>query len=134
MLGALFFAQTGQGHPLQSVTALRVYALVFYAVYFVWFWAARGQTLAMQTWRIAVVRADGATLGQARALLRFIACCIGWFGVPLAIAALAGAGARATLGGVALWIPLWALASRLEPSHQFWHDRASGTRLVDLRA
>ncbi len=35
-LGAFFLAQTGQRHPLQSDTALRVYALVLYGVYFVW--------------------------------------------------------------------------------------------------
>ena len=46
VLGALFFAQTGQRHPLQSDVALRGFALLFYGVYFIWFWAARGQTNA----------------------------------------------------------------------------------------
>ena len=39
VLGAVFLAQTGQRHPLQSDTALRVYALVLYGVYFVWLWS-----------------------------------------------------------------------------------------------
>ena len=28
------------------------------------------------------------------------------------------------------WIVLWALASRLHPQGQFWHDALAGTRLV----
>ena len=38
-----------------------------YGIYFVGCWSVRGQTLAMQTWRIRVVTAGGARLGQARA-------------------------------------------------------------------
>ena len=60
-LGALFVALTGHQHPLQSDTALRLITLLIYAVYFSWFWSARGQTLPMQTWHIRVVTAKGET-------------------------------------------------------------------------
>ena len=40
--------------------SLRAFALVVYGIYFVGCWSVRGQTLAMQTWRIRVVTADGA--------------------------------------------------------------------------
>ena len=79
----MFTAVTGHQHWLQSDTALRVYALVLYGVYFVWLWSTRGQTLAMQTWRIRVVTAAGGPLTQARALGRYLACCCAWFGPAL---------------------------------------------------
>ncbi len=133
-LGALFFAQTGQRHPLQSDVALRGFALLFYGVYFTWFWAARGQTLAMQTWRIRLVDADGNRVSQARALLRYVACCVAWF-LPAAL--LAGAfqlTPMASLVTSAGGVAVYALLAFTEPQRQFWHDRLCGTRLVDVRA
>ena len=68
VLGALFFAQTGQRHPLQSETALRaVRAGRSTASISSGCWSVRGQTLAMQTWRIRVVAADGAPPDARRA-------------------------------------------------------------------
>ncbi|MGP1685095.1 MAG: RDD family protein, partial [Giesbergeria sp.] len=29
------------------------------------------------------------------------------------------------------WVVFWALASRLHPQHQFWHDALAGTRLIN---
>ena len=129
-LGALFFAQTGQRHPLQGDTALRIYAFVLYGAYFVWFWSKRGQTLAMQTWRIRVVTVDGAPLSQARALARYLACCVAWFAPPLALAAALGWRPAASLAAVAAWFVAYALLALAEPQRQFWHDRLCGTRLV----
>lgn len=79
------------------------------AVYFVWFWRQRGQTLAMKTWRIRLEPADRdrrITVGQA--LLRYS---LAW---PCVLTGI----------GIA-----WAL---LDPDRQFLHDRLSGTRLVRL--
>ena len=134
VLGAIFFAQTGQRHPLQSDTALRIYALALYAVYFVWLWSTRGQTLAMQTWRIRVVTAAGGPLSQGRALARFAACCVAWFG-PAALLSwwLAWPPAR-SLVAATLGVVGYALLTLLEPERQFWHDRVCGTRLVDAPA
>ena len=134
VLGAVFVAQTGQRHPLQSDTALRVYALVLYGVYFVWLWSRRGQTLAMQTWRIRLTRVDGAPVSQGRALARYVVCCCAWFGpATLAASALHWSPAR-SIGAVAVGIVGWALLALLEPERQFWHDRLCGTRLVKADA
>jgi len=131
VLGTVFLAQTGQRHPLQSDTALRLYAFVLYGVYFVWLWSRRGQTLAMQTWRIRLVTAAGASLSQARALARYLACCAAWFGpATLTSSALHWPPGR-SLGAVAAGIAGWALLALLEPERQFWHDRLCGTRLVN---
>lgn len=133
VIGAWFVAQTGQSHPLQGEAALQVFALLFYGVYFVWFWSTRGQTLAMQTWRIRLLRADGARVSQSRALARYAACCISWF-VPAAIASAAlHLAPTRSLAAYATGIAVYALLTLAEPGRQFWHDRLCGTRLVDVR-
>jgi uncharacterized RDD family membrane protein YckC len=76
--------------------------------YFFWFWRKSGQTLAMQTWKIRLVGADGASkVTAAQAILRYL---LAW---PSLL--LFGAGI------------LWALIDR---ERQFLHDRLAGTRLV----
>lgn len=133
VVGAWFVAQTGKHGALQNDTTLRAFALLLFAVYFVWFWSARGQTLAMQTWRIRVVREGGAPLGQARALLRFIACCLGWFGPATIAVAVLRPPPWPSIGLYGVGVVCWALLALAEPTRQFWHDRLCGTRLVDVR-
>ena len=130
VVGALFVARTGQQHVLQGESALRIFALVVYGIYFVGFWSKRGQTLAMQTWRIEVVTAAGARLSQGRALARYIACCIAWLGVPTAVAAAFAWPPRTTLAAVAAWLAIYPLLAIFAPGRQFWHDRLCRTRLV----
>lgn len=131
-LGALFTALTGHQHSLYSEAALRVFTFLLYAVYFVGFWSARGQTLPMQTWRIRVVAADGSRLTRARALLRFAAACA-WFAPAATLAALNGWTPWQSLAAVGVGIVAYALLALLHPEHQFWHDAACRTRLVDCR-
>ncbi len=131
-IGALFVALTGHQHPLQSDTALRVITMLIYAVYFSWFWSARGQTLPMQTWHIRVVTVDGKPLSQARALARFVASCA-WFAPAAAIAALNDWTRWQGLAAVAVGVVGYALLALLHPQRQFWHDALCGTRLVDAR-
>lgn len=82
------------------------HAFLLLLLYFAWCWLHGGQTLAMKTWKIRVISADGARLRPAQAALRYMAA---WFSLGLA-------------GGV-----LWALVDR---DGQFLHDRIAGTRLV----
>ncbi len=132
VVGTLFFAQTTQHHPLQSEGVLRAFALFVYGVYFVGFWSARGQTLAMQTWRIRVVDAAGNGLSQWRALARYVACCIAWFAPATLIAWGLGLQPWPALGAVALGIVAYASLALAAPGRQFWHDIACGTRLVEV--
>lgn len=131
-IGALFVALTGHQHPLQSDTALRAFTLLIYAVYFSWFWSARGQTLPMQTWHIRVVTTDGQQLSQARALARFIASCA-WFAPAAAIAAMNHWTRWQGLAAVGIGVVAYALLALLHPQRQFWHDALCGTRLIDSR-
>ena len=134
VLGTVFFAQTGQSHPLQTEGVVRAFALVVYGIYFVGCWSVRGQTLAMQTWRIRLVTAAGAPVSQARALARYVACCCAWFGPATLIASALHWTPARSLGAVAAGSAGWALLALLEPERQFWHDRWCGTRLVKAAA
>ena len=131
VLGAILLAGAAQHHPLESQTALRIFALALYGAYFVWFWSRRGQTLAMQTWRIRVVTAEGAPLSPARALGRYAACCVAWFAPPTALAAALRWPPKTSLAVVAIWFAIYALLALAAPGRQFWHDRLCRTRLVD---
>jgi uncharacterized RDD family membrane protein YckC len=131
-IGAVFEALTGHQHPLQSDTALRLVTLTIYAVYFTWFWSARGQTLPMQTWHIRVVTARGQALSQRRALARFVASCV-WFAPATLLAAINHWTRWQALAAVAVGVVAYALLSLLHPQRQFWHDALCGTRLIDSR-
>lgn len=133
-IGAFFVAQTGQRHPLQNETALQLFGLLFYGIYFVWFWSTRGQTLAMQTWRIRVVGKDGTSPSQPRALARYSACCIGWFAPASLVAVSMHLSPWSSLAAVGIGFVIYALLTRFEPDRQFWHDRVCGTRLIDTRS
>ena len=130
VLGAVLVARTGPQGALQSETALRVFALVLYGVYFVGFWSTRGQTLAMQTWRIRVVGAAGERVSKGRALGRYVACCVAWLGAPTAVASAFAWPPRTTLIALGAWLAIYPLLALLAPARQFWHDRLCGTRLV----
>ncbi len=86
-----------------------LHIFVVLGLYFVWYWRRNGQTLAMQTWRLKVVDAEGRNISRARAWLRYA---LTWPSV--------------LLGGVGLF---WALVDR---DRQFLHDRLAGTRVVLL--
>lgn len=132
-IGALFAAMSGHQHPLQSDTALRLITFAIYAVYFTWFWSARGQTLPMQTWHVRVVTQDGRPLSQSRALLRFLASCA-WFAPATAMASLNHWTRWHALAAVGVGVVAYALLTLLQPQRQFWHDILCGTRLIDSRA
>lgn len=127
--GYLFSTLTQTRHALDNRHALQGFLFVVFGIYFVWFWS-RGYTLAMKTWHIRVVDAQGRPLSQTRALLRYVLCWL-WFLPPLAAYA-AGVPVLTTLLLQVLWVLLWAAASRLHPQRQFWHDALAGTRLVHL--
>ena len=88
---------------------LQIWVLTAVGSYYVWFWTRGGQTLAMKTWRIRLVRArDGAGVGTARAVHRYVLAVIGALALGLGFA--------------------YALLDR---DRQFLHDRLAGTAIVD---
>lgn len=86
---------------------LQLWVLVVAGAYLVTFWVRGGQTLAMKTWGLRLVRADGAPVGPGRALHRYVLALLGFAALGLGFA--------------------WALVDR---DGQFLHDRLAGTALV----
>ncbi len=68
----LFDTLTQSRHALMHRHARQAFLLLVLAVYFMWFWVHGGQTLAMKTWHIKMVREDGARLTYIQALWRFV--------------------------------------------------------------
>lgn len=108
---------------------LQVWGFFALGLYFVGFWRKRGQTLAMQTWRMRVVNADGSRISLGRAIARYT---LAWIWVVVAVGIIHVSGvSRWTGAGVALACVLaWGALAWLDPQRQFLHDRLAGTRLV----
>jgi len=128
--GYLFSTLSQSRHALDNRHGLQAFLFLVVGIYFTWF-GHKGQTLAMKTWHIRVVDADGQALTQKRALLRYVLSWI-WFIPPLAILApfaLSGAETAVLFLG---WVMVWSLLSRFHPQRQFLHDAIAGTRLVHV--
>ncbi|MCB2008685.1 MAG: RDD family protein [Rhodoferax sp.] len=126
--GYLFGTLSQTRNAMDNRHALQAFLFVVFGIYFTWFWA-RGQTLAMKTWDIAVVDRAGRSISQPRALLRYLASWL-WFLPPLAAVAPYHLNGGETTVIVFGWVAVWALLSRFHPQGQFWHDAIAGTRLV----
>ena len=85
------------------------YLLSVAGIYLIWFWIHGGQTLAMQTWKIRVISANGGKMNIWQAILRyfFTVTSISFFGCGI----------------------IWALFDR---EGQFLYDRLAGTRIINV--
>ena len=128
-IGALFVALSSSAHPPARDATLRVITFAIYAIYFTWYWSARGQTLPMQTWHIRVVTLAGAPLTAGRAFARFVASCA-WFAPAALLAGWNGWTRWQGLAAVAVGVVAYALLALAHPRRQFWHDALCGTQLV----
>ncbi len=132
--GLLYAIVTGQRNAMVGRHGLQAFLFVVLGVYFSWFWTHGGQTLAMKTWRIRLVRADGALLSLPRAWLRYLLGWL-WFAPALVWLWLEGAtGLTPSLATLAAGVLIYAALAWMLPGRQFWHDVVCGTRLVDVRS
>ncbi len=133
VVGLLYGVATQQRHALQGATGLKVLLFVVLGAYFVWFWTHGGQTLAMKTWHLRLVRRDGGPVPVGRAVARYLASWL-WFLPALAGVALAGVkGSGAVATAVAANAAVILILARLHPSRQYLHDLLCGTRLETWR-
>ena len=130
--GYLYSTLSQTRNALDNRHGLQLFLFIIFGIYFVWFWH-KGQTLAMKTWHIGVVNAQGQALTQGRALLRYV-CSWLWFLPPLIATLPFNLPALEVVLLLTGWIAIWALASRLHPQGQFWHDALAGTRLITRTA
>ena len=109
---AVFGANEKTGYisdePQKSLFFIWNIALIY--GYFALGWCRGGRTLGMRSWRLQLVARDGDRVTVVHALRRFAAAFLAW--LPL------GAGV------------LWQYMDR---DGLTWHDRLSGTRLVQLK-
>ena len=105
-----FLAAVGDATTGWRRNLLQFWVLAVAAGYFAWFWTHGGQTLPMKTWRLRLVRHDGAPISAPRALHRYLLAVLGLFALGLGF--------------------LWALVDR---DRQFLHDRLAGTAIIDAR-
>ncbi|MEX8495606.1 RDD family protein [Sphaerotilus sp.] len=131
--GLLFSTLTNQRHALQGRVELQGFLFGMLGLYFAWFWTHSGQTVAMKTWHVRIVRRDGHPLSWLNALARYVMSWL-WFLPALGVAATlklhsSGAYALSLLAGVIVYAAL----TRWLPDRQFLHDRLCQTRLVTWR-
>jgi uncharacterized RDD family membrane protein YckC len=131
--GLLYSPLAQQRHALQGMVGLQTFVFFVLGLYFVVFWTRGGQTLAMKTWHIRVVTADGHGLGWRRAAARYVLSWL-WFVPALALIKVSGlTGGPVTGAAIAAGIFGYAALGWLRPDRQYWHDAVCGTRLVDWR-
>lgn len=131
--GLLFSTLTDQRHALHGRLEMQLFLFGILGLYFAWFWVHGGQTVAMKTWHIRVVRADGRPLTWANAVVRYLLSWL-WFLPALGAAAALGLHTSRDYSlALLLGIAVHAALSRLLPDRQFLHDRLARTRLVTWR-
>ncbi len=112
------------------LTIVHIFGLV--GVYCVWYWVHGGQTLAMQTWGVRLIKADGKTITLKQAAVRYILACA-WV-VPAVLVShfvLKPSGQITVFFLFAiLFSPLYSLFDR---ENLFLQDRLARTRLVYAR-
>lgn len=129
--GLVYAVAVRQTSGIQHRPGLMAVCFLALGLYFVGLWWRSGQTLAMKTWHLRVLAADGSPLTPRRALARYLASWL-WVLPPLAVAAAIGRPSLALyLALPAAWVLLYAVAALLHPRRQFWHDALCGTVVVD---
>lgn len=128
--GFLYSVLTRQQHAAQGRGGLAAFIFIVLCLYFVGFWTRSGQTLAMKTWHLRVVDAEGRPLTAGRALLRYL---LGWLWFLPALLSIWGLGLHgggAIFGSLAAGVLAYLLIARLHPQRQFLHDTICGTRVI----
>lgn len=105
--GLLFLGATGAGASGWLRHAFQVYLFLVLGLYLVGSWRLHGQTLAMKTWKLRLVGAEGARITLRQAIVRYVCA---W---PCLL-----------LGGIGM------LYAPFDRERRFLHDRLAGTKLV----
>lgn len=128
--GLLYAILTRQQHALQGRTGLAVVVFLVVGLYFVGFWTRTGQTLAMKTWHLRVVDAQGRPLGLVRAIARYLLSWL-WFLPALVSAWALGLHSPGGIAGsIGAGMLAYLLVARLHPQRQFLHDALCGSRVI----
>jgi uncharacterized RDD family membrane protein YckC len=132
LAGLVFAVATQNRNDPAYRHALQFVLFLVMAAYFIYLWTSNGQTLAMKTWRITLIKPGHEQVPLASAAARFLLAWM-WFLPALALyytLGLQGWGEAGAMlaGGIALW----AATALFDKDRQFLHDRILGTRLVHI--
>ncbi len=105
--GLLFFAASAGAIEGWLRHVFQLYLFLVIGLYFIGSWRRRGRTLAMKTWKLRLVGADGAGVSLGQALTRYVCA---WPSLAL--------------GGIGI---IYALFDR---DQQFLHDRVAHTKII----
>ena len=118
-------------YPLPDSRRWVLQAVLFVVIgaYFAWCWSRGGQTLAMKSWGLRVVDAQGRHLTLGRAVLRYL---LAWhlFVPGLVLMAMFQTHAVVDLALVAGSFAAMLATAWLDPQCQLLHDRLLGSRVV----
>ncbi|WP_028104345.1 RDD family protein [Pseudoduganella violaceinigra] len=106
-------------------------AFLILGAYFIHQWTRKGQTLAMQTWRIRLEQPGRQHLPIRTAALRYLLCWL-WILPGILVAYYGDLSNKHKLYTLLASALLWSLTAFLDKDRQFLHDRIAGTRLVQL--
>lgn len=129
--GFIFDIVTDSRHALNLRAARQAFLFILISIYFLSAWAKSGQTLAMKTWHIRLLSADGTSPSLKRLLARYV---LMWV-FPLITAMIIEISARSSQVPAISLLIIFAPFSNfiytwLDPNQQFVHDRICHTRLV----
>lgn len=113
MVIAGIFLLFNNGEAITSENSLYKLQQTFFAlvpfIYFLFFWLRDAHTTGMRAWRLRIQQLNGNPMTARQAILRLIFSIISW--IPL---------------GLGYW---WVFVS---PTRLAWHDRLSGTEIIQL--
>lgn len=134
MIGGIAYGvATGQTNALQGRLEFQIFLFLLLGLYFCWCWVRGGQTLAMKTWHVRLVRLDGRSPSLPQAVARYLLAWL-WFLPALLAAWKLGLHDKGALSGALLaGMAGYALLTWVLPDRQFLHDRLCQTRLVTWR-
>lgn len=113
MVVAVAFLPFNGGNAIESDHALYKIQQVLFAlvpfVYFLFFWLRDAHTTGMRAWRLRIQQINEKPITGTQAVIRLLCSIISW--IPLGLGFL------------------WVFVS---PTRLAWHDRLSGTEIVQL--
>jgi uncharacterized RDD family membrane protein YckC len=127
----IFEVATHASHTPTVEHMRQALAFLVLGAYFIHQWSRDGQTLAMKTWRLKLVRPGHPNLSLQTAAVRYL---LSWMWVlpALLVSLVFGLHQWQALGAVGVGILLWSLTAFFDKDRQFLHDKLTGTRLVQL--
>jgi uncharacterized RDD family membrane protein YckC len=131
-LAGLIFDIVTQSHDPLSLRHVRQFLLfLVMAAYFIHSWSREGQTLAMKTWRIKLIKPGAARISPRIAAARYLLAWM-WFLPALLVNYGLSLKTWSELAVMVFGVALWAASALFDKDRQFLHDKLLGTRLIQL--